>query len=90
MELGNELRAGFVSLSRFHDLYSRRLTSLYHIKLNSVDIVSHLGQTIPVPTIFCSTWKVWFISCLIDWVIHLYYPGLRLRFPASLPRLRRN
>jgi hypothetical protein len=62
MELGNELRAGFVSLRRFHDLFSQRLISLDHIKINSVDVVSHLGVIIPVPTIFCSTWKVTFIS----------------------------
>ena len=82
MELGNELWAGFVSLNRFHDIYSRRLTSLYHIKLNSVDIVSHLT---PIPTIFCSTSKVCnlflvshrlglyiFISQDFDYVFQLY------------------
>ena len=72
MELGNELRAGFVSLSRFHDIYSRRLTSLYHIKLNSVDIISHLGQTIPIPTIFCSTWKVRMGLYLVSHQLGLY------------------
>lgn len=58
MELGNELGAGFVSLLRFHDLYGRRLPSLYHIKLDTVDVVSHLGHDIPIPTIFCARWEV--------------------------------
>ena len=85
MELGNELWTGFVSLNRFHDIYSRRPTSLYHIKLKCVDIVSHFRQTTPIPTIFCSTSKVCnlflvshrlglciFISQDFDYVFQLY------------------
>ena len=58
MELGNELLAGFVSPRRFHDLFIQRRPSFRHIKLNAVDVVTHLGDTIPVPTMFCFTWKV--------------------------------
>ena len=58
MDLGDELRAGLATLQRFHDLFSQRLPSLYHIKLHTVEIISHLGENIPVPTIFCSTWNV--------------------------------
>ncbi|KIM85575.1 hypothetical protein PILCRDRAFT_338021 [Piloderma croceum F 1598] len=57
MELGNELQAGRVSLARFHTLLTRRLPFLSHIKLNTVTVVSHLGDVIPVPSIFCSTWE---------------------------------
>ena len=58
MELGNELHAGFVTLRNFLDKFGQRLPFLGHIKLNAVDVVSHLGEIIPVPTMFCSTWKV--------------------------------
>ena len=61
MELGDELHAGYVSLKRFHDLFSQRLPFLGHIKLNAAYVLSHLGDIILVPIVFCSTWKV-FIS----------------------------
>lgn len=61
MELGNELHAGHVSLKQFHGLLIRHLP-LLHIKLNAVHVVSHLGYIIPVPNMFCSSWKVVFIS----------------------------
>ena len=60
MDLGNELQAGRVSLERFHNILTRRLPFLGHIKLNAVTVVSHLGDIIPVPSIFCSTWEVVF------------------------------
>jgi hypothetical protein len=52
---------GPVTLQRFHDLFSTRRPFLGHIKLNTVDVLSHLGDIIPIPTMFCSTWKVLFI-----------------------------
>ena len=58
MDLGNELLAGHESLKCFHDLLNRRLPSMGHIQINAVQVVDHLGCIIPVPTIFCSTWKV--------------------------------
>ncbi|KIM74362.1 hypothetical protein PILCRDRAFT_828352 [Piloderma croceum F 1598] len=56
-ELGTELHAGLATLQRFHGFNHQILPSLYHIKLNTVDVLNHLGEIIPVPTIFCSTWK---------------------------------
>jgi hypothetical protein len=41
MELGNELREGLTTLRRFHYLNSQRLPSLYHIKLNAVDVMTN-------------------------------------------------
>ena len=61
MELGNELQAGHVSLAKFHALLTRRMPFLGHIKLNTVTVVNHLGDIIPVPNIFCSAWEVGFI-----------------------------
>jgi len=62
MEFGNELCGGHVSLEGFHSLFSQRLPFLGHIKINAVQVVSHLGDVIPVPDMFCSTWKVIFVS----------------------------
>ena len=55
MELGNELRAGLATLGRFHDLHYWCLPSLYHIKLITVDLVTHLGETHTNPNdiLFC-------------------------------------
>lgn len=58
LALANELQAGRVSLARFHAILTRRLPFLGHIKLNAVTVVSHLGDVIPVPDIFCTSWKV--------------------------------
>jgi hypothetical protein len=71
MELGNELRAGLASLWRFHDLFSQHLPPLYHIKLNTVEVLTHLGENIPVPTIFCSRWKV-LLFLLISVDLHMF------------------
>ena len=35
---------------------------LRHIQINKVLVVDHLGRNLPVPTLFCSTWKVDFFS----------------------------
>jgi hypothetical protein len=68
MELGDEFHAGYVSLKRFHDLFSQRLPFLGHIKLNAVYVLSHLGDIIPVPIVFCYTWKV-SISFFLFWQV---------------------
>ena len=74
-DLGNDLLAGHVSLDTFFSTLRERLPALCHIKLESISVVDHLGQTIPLPTVFCSTWKV--ISCLkfIGDLRHLYTLG---------------
>ena len=58
MELGNGLRAGRVSLQDFRAALSHGPLSLRYIQLDKVVVVDHLGRNIPVPTMFCSTWKV--------------------------------
>jgi hypothetical protein len=58
MELGNELRAGRVSLRKFHCLLEQYPVFLHHIQLSTVKVVDHLGQSIPIPSMFCSAWKV--------------------------------
>jgi hypothetical protein len=65
MVLGNKSHAVPASHQRFHDLFAERLCFMGRIKLNTVDVLSHLGDIIPVPTIFCSTWKVRFITFLV-------------------------
>jgi hypothetical protein len=70
MELGNDARADRVSLKELHDMFSQRLPHLGHIPLITVDVVSHLGDIIPVPSVFASTWKVLFISSCISLLMH--------------------
>jgi len=61
MDLGNELRASHVPIERFSASLRQRLLPLHHIQINKVLVVDHLGRNLPVPTLFCSTWKVDFI-----------------------------
>lgn len=51
---------GFVPLKRVSDMLHEhaQLSSMRHIKINVVNIVDHLGRTLLVPTLFCSTWQV--------------------------------
>jgi hypothetical protein len=71
MELRNKLCTGLTTLQRFYYLNSQCLPSLYHIKLNMVDVMSQLGDIIPIPTMFCFTWKVLFYYYSpIGWLTH--------------------
>ena len=56
IDLGNG--SGADCVKKFHDLLQPHLPSLCHIPLNVVQIIDHLGCIIPVPILFCSTWKV--------------------------------
>lgn len=58
VQLGDDLSHGRVSLDVFYHLLKQKLPSLRHIQLETVSVVDHLGRTIPVPTMFCFTWKV--------------------------------
>ena len=89
MDLGNELSFGSIPLRSFHDLFSKRLPFLGHIKLSAVNVVSHLGDIIPVPTLFCTTWEVLFKISLIGFLTHRFDPGFRLYYPRSLQRSHR-
>ncbi|KIM74240.1 hypothetical protein PILCRDRAFT_709571 [Piloderma croceum F 1598] len=60
MDIGNELRTGYVSLKRFHATLAQRLPDIGHIQVQAVYVVDHLGQNIPVPFIFCSRWELGF------------------------------
>jgi hypothetical protein len=62
-DIGDRLRAGHAFLDVFHGSFIRHLPFLGHIKLDTVRVVDHLGQNIPVPTIFCSTWQVCIFLC---------------------------
>jgi hypothetical protein len=55
--LGHKLRAGSVSLKEFRAFFSQGPASLHDIQVTSINVVDHLGENIPVPTIFCSSWK---------------------------------
>jgi hypothetical protein len=66
-DLGNDLRAGRVSIKDFRDYFSRGPASLHDIPVTNIQIVDHLGQNIPVPIMFCSSWKVrLFVTPYID------------------------
>ena len=68
MDLGNELRTSHVSIERFSASLRQRLLPLRHIQINKVLVVDHLGRNLPVPTLFCSTWKV-------DLILSIYWSG---------------
>ena len=88
-DIGNELHTGFVSLTKFHALYSNRLPSMCHIKLDAVDVVSHLGYNIPIPAMFCVTWEVRLISCHVGhFPKHLFHLGFRPLYSIPLQRSR--
>jgi hypothetical protein len=57
-DLGHKLRAGSVSLKKFRAFVSRGPASLRHIQVTSINVVDHLGKNLPVPTMFCTSWKV--------------------------------
>jgi hypothetical protein len=57
-DLGNNLCAGRVSLKDFRKYFSQGPASLHDIQVIKVQIVDHLGQNIPVPIAFCSSWNV--------------------------------
>jgi hypothetical protein len=63
-DLGNGLSAGQLSLKDFHALLQLDPKSSRHIQVENILVVDHLGRNIPVPTMFCSTWKV-DILCLL-------------------------
>jgi len=65
-KLGNGLCAGRVPPKIFHALLRQGPSSFYHIQVDKILVVDHLGRNIPVPTMFCGTWKEF------DYIIHGY------------------
>jgi hypothetical protein len=59
-DLGNELRAGRISLDEFRTYLNQgpATASLRNIQVTKILVMDHLGQNIPIPTMFCSTWEV--------------------------------
>jgi hypothetical protein len=57
---------GRVSLRDFRACLGQGPLSLRRIQVNKVLVVDHLGWNIPVPTMFCSTWKVGIIFVFIS------------------------
>ena len=70
--------AGQVSLKLFHTFLSERLPHLGHIQLYSVQVVDHLGRIIPVPTQFCSSWKVDSVSSKFWSMAKIYVRNLHI------------
>jgi hypothetical protein len=59
VDLGNRLRTGEdVPLREFRLGLQWGPPILHCIQLCKVTVLDHLGQAIPMPTIFCSEWKV--------------------------------
>jgi hypothetical protein len=54
------LRAGRVSLREFLARLKEGSDFLHDIQIHKVLVVDHLGRNIPVPIVFCSSWKVSF------------------------------
>jgi hypothetical protein len=64
MDHGHEFHTGQLSIARFYHSLRQYMLPLRHIQINKILVVDHLGRNIPVPTLFCSTWKVDFILFL--------------------------
>ena len=71
-ELGNQLCCGRISIDMFYMSIRQRLPSLSHIQLESVSVTDHLGRNLPVPTMFCSTWKVTSHYLLFTTASHIF------------------
>ncbi|KIM76410.1 hypothetical protein PILCRDRAFT_649108 [Piloderma croceum F 1598] len=56
-EFGNRLHAGRFPLMDFLSYLRQGPSFLRYIQVHTVLVVDHLGQNIPVPTMFCSSWK---------------------------------
>ena len=81
------LRTGHASLEEFRGLLNRRLPFLSHIKLSAVYVVDHLGQNIPVPAMFCSTWKVYFFPSLFPSVNRYLSVRLSIILSKAIARI---
>jgi hypothetical protein len=56
MRLGDELRSGPVSFRQFFAIMQQSSPS-FGITVELLIVVDHLGEKLPIPFIFCSTWK---------------------------------
>jgi hypothetical protein len=70
--LMDELRTNHTSIEELEALLNQGPAVLRHIQVDKVIVVNHLGQNIPVPTIFCSRWEVEFtmFSCLFTYTTY--------------------
>ena len=57
-DLGTHLRAAPLTLKEFRAYFRRGPASLRDIQITSIKILDHLGNDIPVPIMFCSSWGV--------------------------------
>jgi len=69
-ELGNQMQAGLVSIEDVRSALRQRSRSLDHVHDSIVLVVDHLGMVIPIPILFCSTWKVGFVSIMCRLISH--------------------
>lgn len=85
-DLGNGLRAGRASLEEFSTYFRQgpASASLRNIQVTKILVMDHLGQNIPVPTMFCSTWEVCSFLVSYIYVKHLTGLGLQLHYPWLL------
>jgi hypothetical protein len=90
-DLGNKLRAGRLSLQEFRTYSSQgpASASLRNIQITKILVLDHLGQYIPVPTMFCSTWEVRFFLASHGHVIYFSELGLQLHHSWLLQRSTR-
>jgi hypothetical protein len=86
-DLGNGFQIGRVSLNEFHGYFRQCPACLHGIQVTKVLLVDHLGNKIPVPVMFCSSWKVnMFHLPQMFKVTHVVGIGVRLRYPGLLLR----
>ena len=86
MELGNQLNISHIALKEFHDLLRQQVPSLVHIKVDTVQVVDHLGRILPVPLLFCSTWTVAFVSSTIGQLTYASMLGIQPHHQRLLQR----
>ena len=90
-DFGNGLRAGRVSLGEFRTFLNQKpvTASLRNIQVSKILVMDHLGQNIPIPTMFCATWEVRSFLASYIYVTHTPALGLQLHHSWVLQRSTR-
>ena len=78
----NLFRAAWPELQRGSDLFGQltemwylleqESTSLRHLTVDNITVVSHLGREMPVPLAFCDAWEASVVLCFLHLLILKY------------------
>ena len=91
MDLGNELRpTARMRIEIFSFSLRQYLFPLRHIRIHTVLLVDHLGRNLPIPELFCSSWKVCSVSSVRSGCnfANPEISGFRLHYRWLLQQLR--